>query len=83
MKRLRRMKRTPIGALNVTRFREPLYVLTKPIGWRADKPELAARLKPVEVPKGIVTDFASIPRAFFSALRPDGDYAYAAISRYV
>jgi len=31
------------------------------------------------VPSGFVTDFASIPRAFWSALRPDGDYAYAAI----
>jgi hypothetical protein len=35
--------------------------------------------RPVTVPSGFVTDFASIPRAFWSALRPDGDYAYAAI----
>jgi hypothetical protein len=33
----------------------------------------------VEVPKGFVTDLASIPRLFWSWLRPDGEYAYAAI----
>nr|WP_246752119.1 DUF1353 domain-containing protein [Bradyrhizobium diazoefficiens] len=31
------------------------------------------------VPVGFVTDFASIPRAFWSLLRPDGIYAYAAV----
>jgi hypothetical protein len=31
------------------------------------------------VPPGFVTDFASIPRAFWSFLPPDGEYAYAAI----
>jgi hypothetical protein len=31
------------------------------------------------VPTGFVTDFASIPRVFWSALRPDGLYTYAAI----
>jgi Protein of unknown function (DUF1353) len=33
----------------------------------------------VTVPKGFVTDFASIPRVFWSLLRPDGDYTYPAI----
>jgi hypothetical protein len=33
----------------------------------------------VEVPTGFVTDFASIPPVFFSVLRPDGEYAYAAV----
>ena len=31
------------------------------------------------VPAGFVTDLASIPRIFWSLLRPDGLYAYAAI----
>jgi hypothetical protein len=31
------------------------------------------------VPRGFVTDLASIPRIFYSLLRPDGEYAYAAI----
>ena len=38
-----------------------------------------ARFEAVEVPTGFVTDLASIPRILFSALRPDGVYAYAAI----
>jgi hypothetical protein len=33
----------------------------------------------VTVPKGFVTDLASIPPIFYSLLRPDGEYAYAAI----
>ena len=33
----------------------------------------------VTVPTGFVTDFASIPRIFWSLLRPDGEYAYAAV----
>jgi hypothetical protein len=33
----------------------------------------------VEVPKGFVSDLASIPAIFFSVLRPDAEYAYAAI----
>src|ERR1700728_3780525 len=35
--------------------------------------------KRVDVPTGFVTDLASIPRVFWSLLRPDGEYAYAAI----
>jgi hypothetical protein len=33
----------------------------------------------VEVPVGFVTDLASIPPIFYSILRPDGNYAFAAI----
>ncbi|MEO8327450.1 MAG: DUF1353 domain-containing protein [Nitrospirota bacterium] len=33
----------------------------------------------VTVPTGFVTDLASIPRIFWSLLRPDGEYAYGAI----
>jgi caspase domain-containing protein/uncharacterized protein DUF1353 len=70
--------RSPVGALQFTRFKDPIYVLTSPIGWKPNA-EQAARYKPVEVPKGFVTDLASIPQLFWSALRPDGEYAYAAI----
>ena len=31
------------------------------------------------MPVGFVTDLASIPQLFWSMLRPDGEYAYAAI----
>jgi hypothetical protein len=70
--------RMPVGALHLARFKDPIYVLMTPIGWKPN-PDEAARLNAVEVPKGFVTDFASIPQVFWSALRPDGDYAYAAV----
>jgi hypothetical protein len=71
-------KRSLLGALNLFRFVDPTYVLTKDIGW-SPTPAQAAQYRAVTVPSGFVTDFASIPRAFWSVLRPDGDYAYAAI----
>lgn len=69
--------RDPVGGLFVYRFREPMWALLKPIGWVPDDP--ASKLQPVSVPSGFVTDFASIPRAFYSLLRPDGEYTYPAI----
>jgi hypothetical protein len=71
-------KRAVIGALNLFRFADPIYVTTKEITWTPNPPQ-AGSYKPVTVPSGFVTDFASIPRVFWSALRPDGDYAYAAV----
>src|SRR5207247_1284886 len=64
------------GGLYLFKFKEPMYALTKSIGW---KPDGAVQLKPVEVPEGFVTDLASIPRVFYWALRPDGAYAHAAV----
>lgn len=65
------------GMLKMSRFREPIYFLTAPISWKPNPgPQ---RYEPVVVPKGFVTDFASIPRLFWSALPPDGEYAYAAV----
>src|SRR5262249_26219157 len=37
------------------------------------------RYRSVNVPIGFVTDFASIPRIFWSLLRPDGRYTHPAI----
>ena len=65
------------SALHMSRFVEPMYFLTKPIGWKP-APDVID-LKPAEVPVGFVTDFASIPQVFWSVLRPDGEYTYAAI----
>ncbi|MBS0164842.1 MAG: DUF1353 domain-containing protein [Nitrospira sp.] len=65
------------GMLKISRFREPMYFLTAPISWTPNPGQ--ERYKAVTVPKGFVTDLASIPRIFFSALRPDGEYAYAAV----
>jgi hypothetical protein len=46
------------------------------VGWQPGPGQTGAA---AEVPTGFVTDFASIPRLFWSALRPDGEYSYAAI----
>jgi hypothetical protein len=69
-------KKSLAGPLNVSRFVERIYVLTKPIAW---SPNPGQPNKRVEVPPGFVTDFASVPRAFWSFLPPDGEYAYAAV----
>lgn len=65
------------GALFVGRFADPMYFLTKSITWTPNAGQEA--FKSVTVPVGFVTDFASIPRIFWSALRPDGTYTYPAI----
>jgi len=66
------------GALWLFRFSDPVYVVTSPLQWRSE--ELSRDgLREVTVPSGFVTDLASIPQVFWSLLRPDGTYAYAAI----
>jgi hypothetical protein len=67
----------PVGGLFVGRFKDPIYFLTKPITWIPNAGQEAYRS--VTAPVGFVTDFASIPRAFWSLLRPDGNYTYPAI----
>lgn len=66
------------GMLFLGRFADPTYFITKEIAWRpeADK---ADEYSEIRVPAGFVTDFASIPRLFWSIVRPDGEYGYAAI----
>jgi hypothetical protein len=54
-----------------------MWALLKPISWRPNEPD--SKIPPVAVPTGFVTDFASIPSAFYSLLRPDGEYTYAAV----
>jgi hypothetical protein len=70
-------KRATVGTLHLSRFVEPVYFLIKPTAWLPDAGQ--TRLRPVNVPTGFVTDFASIPRAFWSMLRPDGEYTHPAI----
>jgi hypothetical protein len=70
--------RTAVGTLLLTRFVERIYALMKPIGWKPG-PQQDQSLPHVQVPMGFVTDFASVPRLFWTALPPDGDYTYAAI----
>jgi hypothetical protein len=69
--------RDPVGTLHLSRFKDRTYFLIKKIGWKPGKQN--STLPTVEVPKGFVTDFASIPRVFWSILPADGDYTYPAI----
>lgn len=64
--------------MRVSRFRDPMYFLIAPISWMPNLSEVD-KYQAVEVPTGFVTDFASIPPIFYSVLRPDGEYAYAAV----
>jgi hypothetical protein len=70
--------KVPVGPLVLSRFVEPMYFLVKPIGWKPSG-DRGRNLAPVEAPAGFVCDLASIPRTFWSLLRPDGEYVYAAI----
>lgn len=66
-----------VGRLSLSRFVEPVYFLLEPTVWKPNRE--SQDLPTVEVPKGFVTDFASIPRVFWSLLPPDGEYAHAAV----
>jgi hypothetical protein len=46
------------------------------ISWQ---PNAGQKPQGVEVPEGFVSDLASIPRVFWTALKPEGRYAYAAV----
>jgi|ERR1019366_1027732 hypothetical protein len=69
--------RLPASTLHLSRFVEPIYFLTEPLIWMPNPGQ--ERFRKVEVPSGFVTDLASIPRVFWSLLRPDGEYVYPAI----
>jgi Protein of unknown function (DUF1353) len=71
-------RKAPNGTLHVGRFADPVYYLTSVIGWDPE-PAQSSMFQSVRVPIGFVTDFASIPRLFWSLLRPDGTYSYAAV----
>jgi hypothetical protein len=67
------------GPLILSRFVDPMYFLYSPIKWVPPQGNHDPVLAAFTVPKGFVTDLASIPRVFWSALKPDGNYAYSAI----
>lgn len=70
--------KAPGGRLELGRFADPMYFLGLPISWKPN-PDQVGKFAAVTVPTGFVTDLASIPQPFWSLLRPDGRYAYAAI----
>jgi hypothetical protein len=66
----------PHGTLSVTRFADAFWYLSRGIAW---SPGPGQSLPSVSVPVGFVTDFASIPRALWTALPRDGNYVWAAV----
>jgi len=66
------------GGLHLYRFSDEIYATTKPISW-IPNPGSAKELQKVDVPAGFITDFASVPRIFWSVLPRDGVYVYPAI----
>ena len=66
------------GPLDLRRFSDPMYILLNPISWKAGIGQSGGG-KPLKVPAYFVTDFASIPRIFWSIFPTDGKYAYAAV----
>lgn len=75
---VRTRQRDVQGPLQFQKFADEMYVLLAPIEWHPG-PAQPGNLPTVRVPVGFVTDLASIPPIFFSYLRPDGPYGYAAI----
>lgn len=65
------------GGLYVGKFADRVYFLTKEVLWEPNPGQRVQRM--VRAPAGFVTDFASIPRLFWTLLPPDGAYAFAAI----
>src|SRR5262245_4964648 len=61
-------ERQGIGTLHLGRFSDPIYFLRKPITWKPNPGQ--EKYQSVTVPIGFVTDFASIPRIFWSLLPP-------------
>lgn len=66
------------GGLHLYRFSDEIYALTRPISW-IPNPGSAKDLGKVDVPAGFITDFASVPKIFWSILPRDGLYVYPAI----
>lgn len=64
------------GALRLGRFADPMYFLLSEIEW---SPEPGQNVGGVKVPVGFVTDFASIPRVFWTVMPKDAEYTFAAI----
>lgn len=64
------------GALHMGRFRDRTYYLDRRIQWQPGPGQSGPT---VVVPAGFVTDLASIPKIFWSALPSDGVYTFPAI----
>jgi len=65
------------GTVNLTKFKDPVYIVLRELNWLPNNPE--SGVYELAVPKGFVTDLASIPPIFYSVLPPDDKYAHAAV----
>ena len=65
------------AAVGLGRFADSVYYLSQPLEWRPN--DSSSKIQPVQVPAGFVVDFSSIPRAFWTLVRPDGNIALAGV----
>lgn len=63
--------------LTVSRFLDRMYYLARDLRWTATGN--STPLGTIVVPKGFVTDFASVPRPFWALIPTDGEYVTAAV----
>jgi hypothetical protein len=74
-----RPTRSAIGIAAYSDFHgAKIHYLHNSIGWTPE-PKHKTKQKKVDVPVGFVTDFASVPKMFWSILPPSGTYTQAAI----
>lgn len=70
----------PSGPIIGQRFPEKFHIITEAFSWTDDPPYLDGSPFPrVDIPKNFVTDFASVPRVFWSLFPAEGKYAAAAL----
>ena len=63
--------------LAVSRFLDRMYYLIRDLTWTATG--TSTPIGKIVVPRGFVTDFASVPRPFWALLPPDDEYVTAAV----
>jgi len=71
------LEKQTFGSIPLHRFPDSVYALLTPVEWQPNSP--AVRLPRVLVPRNFVSDLASVPRAFWSLLRPEPQFIYAAV----
>lgn len=72
-------KKSISGTLELARFKDAYWIVLSPILWIPPQTGPYKHLAPVTVPKGFVTDLASVPSLFWFLAPRDGDYAIAAV----
>lgn len=69
----------PVGTVVIGAFADfDYYYLNSPIGWYPEGNDIV-KYPPISVPKGFVTDLASIPSVLWSIMPPTSTYTHATI----